>query len=116
MAFGRSYAYKYWYSDNPLLSRDFLFWNGVRGWDQMGNKMLFCGVLRVIRDYARIWGKRGIFWGWIVEWWDDRGGCEKVDKLGNVEDLSWIVKNLSWFGNNINSLIFKIIMLIKYQH
>lgn len=44
------------------------------------------------------------------------GVCKKADKLGIVENLSEIVKNLSMFGEEINSLIFKVIILIKYQH
>ena len=37
----------------------------------------------------------GLFWGWVLDGDVTGDGVEKVDKLGNVEDLSEIVKKLS---------------------
>lgn len=42
------------------------------------------------------------------------GGCKKADKLGIVENLSEIVKNLSMFDEEINSLIFKAIICLFF--
>lgn len=52
-------------------------------------------------------GKQGFFEGELIDGEVIGKWCKNVDKLGDIENLSEIVKNLSQFGEEIDSFGIK---------